>query len=311
MLMKSARFAALCLLMMVSPTVPVFAQKGAGKGAPAAVAVPLSFDALLQAGQREKTAGHLPKAEELMKQALTMGEAKKDPSSIIVATNGLAGVYRWQGKLKEALAMYEKVAKMMVEAKQDNTPGMATVLDNQATVLDDMNDFERAANVRKDAIKLYEAAGPSRDLAMVYANQASNFHALKRPEEAESAAQKAVAMYEQVGLKDSPDMAVALDTLGGIYKGQKKYDQAEKVQRQALAMLEKAYGPASPDVAITLSNLAHTDSYLNKWDEAKKLMQRSVSICKQVYGPTHARTKDAEKQLEILTANAPAAPPTK
>ncbi len=45
----------------------------------------------------------------------------------------------------------------MVEAKQDSTPGMATILDNQATVLDDLNEFERAANVRKDAIRIYEA----------------------------------------------------------------------------------------------------------------------------------------------------------
>jgi tetratricopeptide (TPR) repeat protein len=301
MLMKSARLAALCLMVMVSSMVPAFAQKST----PPAAAATVPFETLVQQGQREKTLGHLAKAEELMKSALAMAETKKDVSSIIIATNGLAGVCRWQGKLKEALAMYEKVAKMMVEIKQDNTPGMATVLDNQATVLDDMSEFERAANVRKDAIKIYEAAGPSRDLAMVYANQASNFHALNRNAEAESAAQKAVAMYERAGLKDSPDVAVALDTLGGIYKVQKKYAEAEKVQREALAMLEKAYGVSSPDVAITLSNLAHTDSYLGKWDEAKKLMERSVAICKQVYGPTNARTKDAEKQLENLVSNMP------
>lgn len=311
------QIAALCLLAMVSQAVPAAkADKGGSRPATRADKAgnaspptnPLTFEQALQQGQREKQAGHLAKAEELTKIAMQMAEAKKDPMAIIFATNSMAGVYRWQGKLKDSLTMYEKVQKLMADQKQDNSPGMATVLDNQATVLDDLGEFERALNVRKDAIRMYEASGPSRDLAMVYANQANNLHSLKRDEEAEVAVQKAITMYEQIGQKESGEMAIALDAEGAILKVQKKYDQAEKVQRQALGMLEKVYGVSSPDVAITLANLAHTESLLNRWVDARTLMERSVAICKQVYGPGHAKTKDAEKQLSELIANMPNGP---
>jgi tetratricopeptide (TPR) repeat protein len=308
--MMKSQIAVLSLLIMVSQAVPAAMAEKATKTVPQAAATTLTFEQALQQGQKEKQAGHLAKAEELTKIALQMAEAKKDPMSIIYATNSMAGVYRWQGKLKEALSMYEKVQKLLVEQKQDNTPGMATVLDNEATIYDDLGDFEHALSVRKDAIRMYEASGPSRDLAMVYANQANNFHSLKRDEEAETAVQKAITMYDQVGLKDSGEMAIALDAEGAILKVQKKYDQAEKVQRQALGMLEKVYGANSPDVAITLANLAHTESLLNRWEEAKKLMERSVGICKQVYGPGHSKTKEAEKQLGELIAQMPNGPAT-
>jgi tetratricopeptide (TPR) repeat protein len=303
--MMKSQIAGLGLLVMVSQAVPAGAEQPHPQPQPA-----MTFEQMLQTAQKEKQAGHLAKAEQLTKTALQMAEAKKDPMQIIFATNTMAGVFRWQGKMKEALAMYEKVQKLLVEQKQDNTAAMATVLDNQATIWDDLGEFERGLNLRKDAIRMYEAGGPSRDLAMVYANQASNLHSLKRDDEAETSVQKAITMYEQVGLKDSADMATALNTQAAILKVEKKYDAAEKVQKQALGMFEKVYGANSPDVAITLSNLAHTESLLNRWAEAKKLMERSVGIYKLVYGPTHAKTKDAEKQLGELIAgmaNGPAA----
>ncbi len=99
-------------------------------------------------------------------------------------------------------------------------------------------------------------------------------------------------------------MAVALDTLGGIYKVQKNMSKLKKVQRYRLSQCSKsAFGPSSPDVAITPGNLAHTDSFSGRVDEAKSLMQRSVAICKQVYGPTYQKTKEAEKQLADLIAS--------
>ncbi len=48
--------------------------------------------------QREKQLGHLAKAEELMKAAMVMAESRKDVGSMIVVTNGMAGVYRWRKK---------------------------------------------------------------------------------------------------------------------------------------------------------------------------------------------------------------------
>jgi tetratricopeptide (TPR) repeat protein len=289
----NALLAAVAVLFFLASTLPCVAQ-----APPSAALAGESFEGLLAKAQGAKNAGNFDAAAALVKLALGFAEAEKDAARIATANNSLAGIYRKQGKFDLAEETYNKVHALLVEHKQEKTEFMATLMDNQATLYDEMKNFERASQLRAESIKLYESlGGPKYDLAIVYANQAQNLIQLKNLTEAEVVAKKALALYKELDKATSAEAAMTIDALAVIYSRQNKYAEAEKMQKEALAIFEKTFGPESPDTAITLHNLATTEVYLGKFEEAKKLQERAVAITKKVYGPTSPETLHKMRQL--------------
>ncbi len=166
------------------------------------------------------------------------------------------------------------------------------------------------------AEKNLDLATGLRDLGMVYS-------ALGRPEEAESALKRSlairlaalpsdhpditdilnllslVAKEKRMG-PDHPDVAPSLDNQAALYLSQGKAAEAEPLLRRSLQIREKALGAESPDVALSLNNLAEFYHTQGRHAEAEPLLKRSLQIREKVQGPENLDVAQSLNNLAEL-----------
>lgn len=257
-----------------------------------------SWTTLLHLSDAAKVSGRYDEAEKLLNQLLAEAKADKSLFFEVVANNRLAGIYKKQGKFKEALALYEIVLAQTATNHGKTSTEYATILDNEAVLYDETKELQKAAELRKQAINIYQSNGPSFDLAMVYANHAANLDAQGKYAEAESTGKKAIRTYEAVTKPDDPSLAIAWDNLGNIQGHLGKLEDSEESRKRSLSILIKTYGIESPDAIITMSNLAQTCMQNKHYEDAQKFMAAAVISASKVYG------KESDKTNELISVYA-------
>jgi CHAT domain-containing protein/Tfp pilus assembly protein PilF len=108
-------------------------------------------------------------------------------------------------------------------------------------------------------------------------------------DEALPLAERVLEIRERVLGPEHPDVAAALNSLGGIYFFKGDYGKAEPLYRRALAIGEKALPPEHPALSIYLENLANLYFFFVREDfeRAEQLHQRALDIRKKSLGPEH------------------------
>jgi tetratricopeptide (TPR) repeat protein len=105
--------------------------------------------------------------------------------------------------------------------------------------------------------------------------------------EAESLAQKALAVNEAAwGLNHYRTMVTVVN-LANIYLELARYDDAALLYRRALERVESRYGPEHRDVAICLNNLCRVFSDRERLEEAETYYRRAYDIIAAKFRPRH------------------------
>jgi tetratricopeptide (TPR) repeat protein len=108
----------------------------------------------------------------------------------------------------------------------------------------------------------------------------------ERPDEAEDAYRRALAVLETSLGRDHPSVASVLNVLGSLCDDQGRFAEAEQMTVRAISIRETALGPDHPLLAEALFNLAHIyHRHFNKLDEAEELYKRALAISRAVFGP--------------------------
>ena len=108
----------------------------------------------------------------------------------------------------------------------------------------------------------------------------------ERPDEAEDAYRRALAVLETSLGGDHPSVASVLNVLGSLCDDQGRFAEAEQMTVRAISIRETALGPDHPLLAEALFNLAHIyHRHFNKLDEAEELYKRALAISRAVFGP--------------------------
>jgi tetratricopeptide (TPR) repeat protein/CHAT domain-containing protein len=105
--------------------------------------------------------------------------------------------------------------------------------------------------------------------------------------EAETAAQRYVALARQRYSEDRPQFAIALSWLGRALLNQGRYAEAESLYERALAIDEKALGPDHLTVGTDLNNLAVLYDDQGRHAEAEPLYKRALAIAEKALGSDH------------------------
>lgn len=96
-----------------------------------------------------------------------------------------------------------------------------------------------------------------------------------------------------------PDVATALNNLGGFYRIQGRYNEAEPLHKRALSIQEQQLDSNDPNTAVGLSNLAIVYQAQGRYTEAEPLLLRSLAILEQQLDKDHP---DLAKPLNNLAS---------
>ncbi|MDO5044917.1 MAG: tetratricopeptide repeat protein [Coriobacteriia bacterium] len=90
--------------------------------------------------------------------------------------------------------------------------------------------------------------------------------------------------------KETPEYAVALDRLGGLYRNTGNLERSEEVYKQAVQTSATVFGTNDPNYATTLNNYAGLQRLRKNFDGAEDAYKRAEGIYNATLGPNHVLT---------------------
>ena len=188
-------------------------------------------------------------AEPLFLQALHLQEQALEAHHPLVTEtlNGLAILYRSQGKYQQAEPLFQQVLHLREQALGSEHPLVAEALHG---------------------------------LAILYAEQA-------RYEEAEPLLKRALHLRERSLGAEHPLVASCLNNLAYIYKDQRRYEEAEPLLQRALSIKERELGPEHLRVAYTLHELGELYVEQGRYEQAESLLLHARRVCERELGSEH------------------------
>jgi tetratricopeptide (TPR) repeat protein len=100
---------------------------------------------------------------------------------------------------------------------------------------------------------------------------------------------RALAIDEATYGPNHPQVAIAMNNLGGVLRSLGDPEGAKTHFERALAIDEAAYGPDHPKVAICVNNLGGVLRVLGDLKGAKVHYERALAIDEAAYGPDHPK----------------------
>ncbi|KAK2752266.1 NB-ARC and TPR domain protein [Colletotrichum kahawae] len=201
-------------------------------------------------------------------------------------------LYKDQGRLKQAEAMYELALRGYEKALgPDHTSTLATV-NNLGSLYKDQGRLKEAEAMYERALQGCEKAqGPDHTSILDTVNNLGRLYKVQgRLKEAEAMYERALQGCEKA---QGPDHTSTLDTvnnLGRLYKVQGRLDEAEAMHERALEGYEKALGPDHTSTLGTVNNLGRLYNDQGRLDEAEAMYERALEGYEKALGPDHTST---------------------
>lgn len=182
-------------------------------------------------------------------------------------------------------------------------PKIAADLIQGAAYCRAMKDFDRGMTMLKRAMEMQRAAAAGADTidtANDYSRMAEIDTDWKKPEEAVTALNMAIAIRGKLTGPLDPSVVPDLDRLGPVYISLGEYANAEWIFRQALLIRESIYGNKNPDLIATVDGLAYALFGEQKYDAADPLYRRLLGLWVDSVGEKHAMVAMALDKIAVF-----------
>ena len=194
-----------------------------------------------------------------------------------------------QGKLVEALLIFEKAKTQAEKEFGKEHPNYANSLNSLADLYKSQGNYDKAEPPYLEALKIIEKALGKEHPD--YANSLNNLALLYKSQgnyaKAEPLLVEALKIIEKALGKEHADYASSLNNLANLYKSQGNYAKAEPLYLEDLRITEKALGKQHPDYAISLNNLAALYKSQGNYAKAEPLYLEALKIKEKVLGKEH------------------------
>lgn len=226
--------------------------------------------------------GHWAESEDCYRKALELKEKYLGTlhRETLCTLGSLAEVLRGADRVEESRALHRDVILRREKAAQ-------------------LSDDER----HKSQIEMPEGGryGKARAEAVSFAQQAAEpAKAYKRYQEAEHLYLRALFAREQALGPFHPDIAYALDDLGGLYKSHRKFEAASELCTRTLNLRKKALGILHPEVSISLCAQLEILKTQKRWSAAEPITREWLAVVDSTVGDGHPEyAKVLELQAEI------------
>lgn len=224
-----------------------------------------------------------------------MDHGGEETAEYISAAINLGVLYMNQGKYPEAQEIFE-VALTKLDPSE---PAYASVLNNQALVLQSLGQLEQAGRALADLKQMDSlTVGTSHpDFAITLSNLGLVYADLGRFAAAEAALTRALSIQKASGEAKTLSFARKLNNLAKVYQLNGSPHKALGPLEEALSIFRKNIGKQSPEYATAAYNLGVALWRAGKGETGFRYLKSSAAIRAKVLGKQHP--KYAESILKI------------
>jgi tetratricopeptide (TPR) repeat protein len=261
--------------------------------------IPLKVVELDKEAKKFEKAAKYERAVEIRKQILTIlnNQVRAEHPEIATSLNNLAHLYLTQGKIKEAVPLFQRALKLNEKIRGSEQLEVAINLNNLAQCYSSLSQYSKAIEFYKRSLKIFEKRHGDKNLDVIITltNMGHTYYQLADYHAAEKVFKRALNIAETVLDADDPQVAISLNGLAGIYLAQGKYSEAEPLFQKSQRILEKKLVANHPYVANSLNSLGYLYTLQGKYSEAEALIQRAHKM--------YEKTLDADHPTIALSCN--------
>lgn len=207
------------------------------------------------------------------------------------------------GEVQHSLGQFEAAEELLGRALDvqrrhlgDRHEAVGVTLDRLATLRHDQGDYPKSAELRREAIAIYEETEQDVEvIAISQAYLAASLQVSGEREEARELLEEGLASLRGAlaeGTLAEPEIARAdaawiLNQLGYLLYEEEPEGAAERF-RQALAMQEELFAGDHPDIAGTLNNIGGLQQIQGECEDAEVTLTRALTMYENLYGRDHA-----------------------
>jgi CHAT domain-containing protein/Tfp pilus assembly protein PilF len=258
-------------------------QDGAGSIAEA--------ELLEEQAQLHRHVGAFPPAEENLKRALAIKQARLLPSDpgLVTTLTHLGGVARLVGRHEEAEGYYKRAIDIVAAGKGEKDPNLGILVDNLGVLYQSLGRDAEAEVQHKRALAILEDTLGREHLStgQCAANLGAVMFKQGRNAEAERLIDRALAIYRRTLPPGDWRIGIVLDNLAGVWRNQRRYGEAAQAYAQAIEILRKAYSDTHPDVGTALNNLALMHAETGRFSDAEREVTEALRIAEKAHGSGH------------------------
>ncbi len=210
-----------------------------------------------------------------------------------------ADVFNWaasllweQGLIGTAEPLLRRAQIIWEQIHGQAHPGVATALDNLATMNSLLGNYVEAEALAHQAIASKSAAlginHPDVLLALTHLGQI--YAAQSKHQEARLCYEKAFSIGDRVDLRSHPAYATARYALALLLIEQEQFEQAEPLLRKVCLIWEQNPGLSHPSTMAARFTLAEVSERLQQWERAEKSYRLALPVCEQLLGREHPVT---------------------
>lgn len=238
-------------------------------------------------GQLETAVSYYKKAvEQYFPDGERSQQVKTDSDAVELSQiyNRLGQVLHDRGDVQSAAEHYRKALRLQQKTLRSGHPRIAETFMNMARNQRDSGEGFAAALATLDkAESLLKEHTSAPEYVSLLSMKADILREEGRLEEAEEFARRALALQEQEGSEETPELAISLNGLGSILHDQRKYKFAVKNYMRALSVNLKTVGPTHPETAATYNNLGNVYQDSGDDDAAEKYYLKCLEIQKELF----------------------------
>lgn len=196
-----------------------------------------------------------------------------------------------QGKVKDALAAYNKSLILCKKVLKPNHQSTAQVLHSLGMAHNELGDFKAAKSHYEQSLAMrrvvfgnnhYDTAISMNDLAVLLMNQGDYQEARKLFDET-------LAVRIKLLGADHAQVAPAWINLGSLDKREGNFPAAKQNFLKGLAIAEKKLGPEHPYTLATLNNLGDLSVDMADYVAARQYWDRVLPLAKKAFGENDSR----------------------
>jgi tetratricopeptide (TPR) repeat protein len=210
-----------------------------------------------------------------------------DDARLAIALNNLGAVALRLNDIAAADRYYRRSATIW-KRRGDAVNALGPV-SNLAAVYLARAQYTSADALLQHALELSEAKlGPDHaQTAVILAYLSDSAFGLRDLDTAAHWSERSLAIVRRIHPEPHPNVAVALDNLGTIYREQKRLEESSRLYTEAVAVLDASGQPEHPAWIRALNGYSAVYFDQGRYEEAEPLLQRSLALAEKTLGPNH------------------------
>ena len=254
-------------------------------------------------GRVYQSLGLYQKSAALKEQALrvsrSIGEYDADVAG---AQLELAWLYRFQGRLDEAIALCREGLALSRKQNGEVHAQTGRAVRLLGILLRDKGDYPEAQRLLENSIVVFEKTlGPDdQEVAGSLYHLGWLQKLTGHPADAKRSYERALRIWETKAGTDNTYFAWCLNDLAVVNEDLGDYDASRRLQERSLAIKTKLLGPEHPDVAAALNNLCALSWHMKDYNQAAAFCERALAIREKTLGPDHGEVAGTLDNLGLV-----------